>query len=81
MPTSLENFNCMIDKEHPELKKFIVHQKGKFITLEDWDGHFIFGSQNDLAVFFESPTKFGIKKASISFNEKEGYFAILLELI
>ena len=81
MPTSLEKFNRVIDAHHPELKKFIVHQKGKFITLEDWDGQFIFGSQNDLGIFFESPNKFNIKKSSVSYNEKGGYFTILLELI
>lgn len=81
MPTSLEKFNWVVDTQHPELRQFIVHQQGKFITLEDWDGHFVFGSKNDLAVFFEHPSRFGLKKSTVRFNEKQGYFTILLELI
>ncbi len=80
MPTNLEKFNLIIDTQYPELKKYIIHQKGKYITLEDWDGNFAFGSKNDLSVFFEHPNKFNIKKATVKFNEKDSYFTILLEL-
>jgi len=81
MPTSLQNFNSIIDTQYPELKKFIVYQKGKFITLEDWDGQFMFGANNNLSILFESPKKFFIKKASVKYNEKDSYFTINLELI
>ncbi len=78
--TSLEQFNSIIDTYYPDLKKFIVHQKGKHITLEDWDGNFMFGAKNNLSVFFEHPNKFNIRRASVKFNEKESYFTILIEL-
>jgi hypothetical protein len=80
--SSLEKFLDIIEKKYPEIKKLIAGKTDKYVYM---DLHFEEGKtfvQNSekISPILHDPSSFGVKKHSISYNEKYGFYNITLEL-
>lgn len=77
---SMEDFKRIIEENHPDIKKYISHYGKKKVFMEDDNTNLPWGKNPDLFPLFEGVLKSLIKDVKVTFNERDNYFFIEVEL-
>jgi hypothetical protein len=79
---SLESFLLIIETQYPEIKKLVSEAREKTVKIDlpIEEGVTFVENSKVLEPLFDLPSKFGIKKSLVSYNEKYGFYNITIEL-
>lgn len=76
----MEEVKKIISEDYKGLEKYITHYGKKKIFMEDDNISVQWGKNKDFNPLYEAPLKDYIKDIKVTFNEKDNYFFIEVEL-
>lgn len=77
---NMEEFKRLISQDYKALEKYISYYGKKKIFMEDDNTSIPWGQNPELHPLYEAPLKDFIKDIKVTFNEKDNYFFIEVEL-